>query len=263
MAVLRACSPIATALIALLLLPRPVTAVPHNHGHKHMHRHVSSGNDLITLGPESLARRDAPLKLGDQQRMSKEDVEKMMKKGACDMGDWPLPSSVPLPVVDEDSAQLNLFARPESSTPNTLTMYNYCPYDLYFVHVKEYGVVLEDGEGTTLPAGGSASRTLAGTTMKVSKSKDLTWPLQIEYAGDFYDMSLIDCLGTTDGEPLNNARKVTITSDTSRCAGHEAGLHLSQPVGPTFQCDADLWCDNQAFMYEVSRCEVMWVLSGS
>jgi hypothetical protein len=184
--------------------------------------------------------------------MSEADVSKM--RASCNSGDWPLAPGVPMPIVETEVAQLNLFCRPESTTPNALTMYNYCPYDLYFVHYTDYGNVLEDGGGTVLAPGQSASRTLAGSAMKVYKTKSLDWPFQIEYSDIFYDMSLINCLGTTDGKPLSNeeGRHVTITTDTSRCAGHEAGLHLSQPEGPTFQCEPGLWCDGQAFMYEVS-----------
>lgn len=252
MAVLRATSSIATALLALLLLPRPVTAVPHNHGHKHMHRHVSSTNDPITLGPESLARRDTPVNLGDQERMDKEAVETMRIKPKCDPGDWPLASGVPMPIKESGPpAQLDFFPIPES-TPNALTMHNYCSYDLYF-----NGGAPEDSAGTKLAAGGSVSRPLTGSVMKVSKSKSLHWPFLIEYGGGFYDMSLITCLGTTDGlelfDDVNNPKYQTITTDTSRCPGHEAGLHLSQPKGPTFQCKDGLWCDGQAYFYEVSQ----------
>ena len=249
MAVLRACSPIATALLALLLLPRPVTAVPHNHGHKHVHRHVSPANDLITLGPKSLARRDTPVNLGDQERMEEGKVAEMA--AGCFSGNWPLDDSVPMPIKGPGT-QLNLFSRPES-TPNILTMYNYCPYDLYFVHHGENGIVIGDDGGTTLSAGASVSRGLTGTVIKVYKSKPLLWPFLIEYGGQ-YDMSLIHCLGTTNGNPLVHSedKTQTIIKDTSRCPGHEAGLHLSQPEGRTFQCEAGLWCDDQAYLYEVS-----------
>ncbi|KAI4933046.1 hypothetical protein J4E85_003449 [Alternaria conjuncta] len=248
MAVLRACSPIATALLALLLLRKPVTAVPHNHGHKHVHRHVSSANDLITLGPESLARRDTPVKLGDQERMKEAEVAGMA--AGCFSGNWPLDESVPMPIVDPGD-QLNLFPRPESK-PNTLTMYNYCPYDLYFEHWNAGGP-FEDKGGSKLAAGASVSRGLTGTVIKVFKSKPLLWPFLIEYGGQ-YDMSLIHCLGTTNGNPLVHSedKTQTIIKDTSRCPGHEAGLHLSQPEGRTFQCEAGLWCDDQAYLYEVS-----------
>lgn len=213
-----------------------------------MYRHVSPANDLITLGLESLARRDMPVKLGDQERMNEAEVAKMA--AGCNSGDWPLDDSVPMP-IEKAGTQLDLFPRPES-TPNALTMYNYCSYDLYFVHYNEGGV-FEDKDGTKLAAGSSISRALTGTVMKVYKSKPLLWPFLIEYSG-YYDMSLIHCLGTTDGNPLVHDEKTiqTITADTSRCPGHEAGLHLSQPEGRTFQCEPGLWCDDQAYLYEVS-----------
>ena len=129
MAVLRACSPIATALLALLLLPRPVAAVPHNHGHKHMHRHVSSTDDPITLGPESLARRDTALNIGDLPRLDPEELEAVAHSCSTGPEELPLNQGVPRPVKITTVTQLDVFPRPES-VGGMLTMHNYCGYDL-------------------------------------------------------------------------------------------------------------------------------------
>ncbi|KAI4937489.1 uncharacterized protein J4E92_002220 [Alternaria infectoria] len=226
MAVLRACSPIATALVALLLLPRPVTAVPHNHGHKHVHRHVSSANDLITLGPESLARRDTSLNVGDLPRYSEEDLIKHASTCARGPEQLPLNPGVPRPVEITKIPELDLFPPPES-VPGILTMHNYCGYDLYWFHFHD-----TEFEHGSLPAGGTEARPLAGKVMKVSKTTPMSHELQVEYApktnGElWYNLSLINCIAWQNGK---------LTTDTSGCAGHEAGLQLGQNGGLAFQC---------------------------
>jgi len=251
MAVLRACSPIATALIALLLLPRPVTAVPHNHGHKHMHRHVSSTNDLITLGPKTLARRDTSLNIGDLPRYDPDELKAVAHSCSTGPAELPLNQGVPRPVKITTVPQLDVFPRPES-VGGMLTMHNYCGYDLYWSHVNGKKV-LSDPEDTKvfetghLPAGGTETRPLAGDNMKVSKTASGDQPVQLEYthAGEklWYNLSLIDCLGRKDAK---------ITADMTHCVGHEAGIQMGQPEF-AFQCEAGKWCDDQAYLYGVSR----------
>jgi len=245
MAVLRACSPIATALLALLLLPRPVTAVPHNHGHKHVHRHVSPANDLITLGPESLARRDTPLNTGDLPRFS--DKKLLETAHSCLTGpqELPLNDGVPNPVDITTIEQLNVFSRPES-VAGTVTMHNYCGYDLWWFHYSDNGEI-EHGH---LPAGGTVAKPAVGSVMKVTKTNALGRELLVEYCHDkkdpsilWYNLSLIVCIGKEDSK---------ITTDTTQCAGHEAGIQLGQSEF-AFQCEAGKWCDDQAYFYGVSR----------
>jgi hypothetical protein len=163
---------------------------------------------------------------------------------------WPLPDT-PNPTVDDVAIpQLELFPRPQS-TANTLTIYNFCDYDLWF----------EPHIGNTLeaighiPAGGKLDRPFemapegSGVNLKVTKTEgDYSKPLQVEYAVSagtvWYDLSLIDCLGRTP-EGLRNG-------DTSACAGHEAGLQMGPAANAvSFQCGAGAWCDDQVYLYEV------------
>jgi hypothetical protein len=147
-----------------------------------------------------------------------------------------------------------LFPRPDS-TANTLTIYNYCDYDLYFEpHVGN--TVEEVGH---ISAGGKLNRPFeaapegSGVNLKVSKTKgDYSKPVQIEYAVSsgtvWYDISLIDCLGRTE-DGLRNG-------DTSACAGHEAGLQMGPAKDAiSFQCGAGAWCDDQAYLYEENLCK--------
>ena len=168
---------------------------------------------------------------------------------------WPLPDT-PNPTIDDvDIPQLSLFPRPQT-TPNTLTIYNFCDYDLWFE--PHIGNTLE--ATGHIPAGGRLDRPFemapegSGVNLKVTKTEgDYSKPIQVEYAVSagtvWYDLSLIDCLGRTP-EGLRNG-------DTSACAGHEAGLQMGPAANAvSFQCGAGAWCDDQMYLYEVSRCRV-------
>jgi hypothetical protein len=167
---------------------------------------------------------------------------------------WPLPSSsdgvpMPMPVVEGEAPQPSFFPRPES-TPYKLSIMNYCPYDLYFLHLDGVntdakGAATILGQGVISGNGGSCSEDAIGSVMKVGKDSIIGQPVQIEYGGNFYDMSLIDCL-------RRDAATGMRTADTSACAGHEYGLQLSNPGSRAWQCDSGAWCDDQAYFYEVS-----------
>lgn len=170
---------------------------------------------------------------------------------------WPLPST-PMPVIDNvDAPQLILFSRPVV-VADRITIFNYCKYDLWVG--PYFGNILAEVEH--VPAGGKFDWQLttasdgSGNNLKVSKVKDnFTHPVQIEYTVAsgrvWYDISLIDCLGRT-GEMKRG--KVVRNGDTRACAGHEAGLQLGNANAMTFQCGPGVWCDDQAYMYEVSLC---------
>jgi hypothetical protein len=154
---------------------------------------------------------------------------------------------MPMPVADYATwTQYSYFERPES-TPNKLTIMNYCPYDLYFKHL----IPNAPSKSGSIAAGGQCVEDAVGTVMKVGKQKEKDTdepilPVQIEYGpSGYYDLSLIDCLARV-GE------KAFRTADTSACAGHEHGLQLSNPGSKAFQCAPGAWCDDQAYFYEVS-----------
>lgn len=159
---LHLCSFKAFTLLAVTLLSKPITAAPHHAAL--VHRHVSPAHSLITLGPESLAKRAPPPKIGDLLRFSDEKLKATAQ--TCSSGPWQLPlnDGVPNPVDVAKPEQLDLFQRPES-TSNQVTLNNYCSYDLYWFHFNPAGEV----DHGFLPAGGSVSRPLTGSVMKVSK----------------------------------------------------------------------------------------------
>lgn len=182
--------------------------------------------------------------IGDSvlERMSSSDVDAIYKTCWNGLIQWPLPNT-PNPVVDVEAPQLSIFPIP-ATKPDTLTVHNYCSYDIYFNHFNE-GALLETGK---LAAGKSLDRPLTGTVLKASKTQDMAKDVLVEYAVGkdgllYYDISLITCLGRTNG--LENG-------DLKDCAGHEAGLQLGNGNSKTFQCAAGAWCDDQAYLYQVN-----------
>ncbi|KAH8688582.1 hypothetical protein GQ44DRAFT_638310 [Phaeosphaeriaceae sp. PMI808] len=169
---------------------------------------------------------------------------------------WPLPDT-PMPVIDHERIpQHNLFRRP-TTVGNSVIVYNYCRYDLWVrPHVGNNVNAVERIPSQRSKRFDIEKRDLA-VNLKVSKiESNFAKPVQIEYAvangALWYDLSLIDCLGTTgearDGKPVRNG-------DTSACAGHEAGLQLGNANDMTFQCGPGAWCDDQAYLYEENLCK--------
>ncbi|KAJ4362425.1 hypothetical protein N0V83_010518 [Neocucurbitaria cava] len=174
-------------------------------------------------------------------RMNTEQVEAIITR--CWEGKIPLPTNnVPLPFVDKPAPQLSIYERPTAKA-NTLTVHNYCSYDIHYHHFALSNMI---GSGS-IPAGANIESPLSGTVFKASKSSDMASVVLIEYSaqGDnmFYDLSLINCIGQTNGEA---------NTDTSACAGHELGLQLGNPTAKTFQCANEYWCDDQAYFYQAS-----------
>jgi hypothetical protein len=178
---------------------------------------------------------------------------------------WPLPDT-PMPVIDDVSLpQPSMFARPNTRA-NKITVYNFCAYDLWLQPIiganAERNLNADVESVQHIASHGEYSRHFQttdvdrGISLKVSKVEgNFEKPVQIEYTlatfGDVYfDLSLIDCLGTTAeiryGKPVRNG-------NTSACAGHEAGLQFGNAQGRSFQCGAGVWCDDQAYLYEASQ----------
>lgn len=217
-----------TTILPLFLSATLVAAAPHSAqygAHRARHAAPTSPSTLITP-------RDT---LGSMQRMSTAEVEAIYKTCWNGALEWPLPNQ-PNPVIDIVSPQLSLFPRP-ASTPHTLTVHNYCDYDVHFVHFN--GGAAESG---SLAPYSSIDRPLTGTVFKASKSANMGNDLLVEYSIDgngvlWYNLSLLTCM---------------VGGDTSACAGHEAGLQLSNPGKMAFQCGPGMWCDDQAYLYHVS-----------
>ncbi|OAL46611.1 hypothetical protein IQ07DRAFT_546866 [Pyrenochaeta sp. DS3sAY3a] len=181
------------------------------------------------------------------ERMATSDVTAKVKTCWGGKIPWPLPNT-PNPVVDEPAPQLSIFARPATKA-NTLTVHNYCSYDLYFNNFDGQ-ILLEHGK---LAAKSSIERSLGGDVMKVSKTNDMAKDVLIEYNVDggllWYDLSLITCIGR-DANGLENG-------DLKDCAGHEAGLQLgnSNANYKSFQCAPGAWCDDQVYLYQENLCK--------
>lgn len=240
----------------IFLLTSATVASATHHSHAHFHRRnieLARGvNDLV----DTVKNKTEELvdKISGAADSVLARVESWTIPATCPWKiPWPLPNT-PQPTVDNvDIPQLSLFPRPDS-TANTLTIYNYCDYDLYFEpHV---GNTVE--EAGHISAGGKLDRPFeaapegSGVNLKVSKTKgDYSKPVQIEYAVSsgtvWYDISLIDCLGRTE-DGLRNG-------DLSACAGHALGLQMGPAKDAiSFQCGAGAWCDDQAYLYEVCTC---------
>ncbi|RMZ71131.1 hypothetical protein GMOD_00005641 [Pyrenophora seminiperda CCB06] len=222
-----------------------VAAMPHRNQIVHQNR--LSTRSRFTLGPESLARRDMQLIVSSVERLT--DVQVVEAANICRGGPVQLPLSpgVPNPCRDMAAKQLELFTIPVS-TPNKLTVVNYCSYEVFYVHE----IPDASPERGYLLAGGSVSvdlRTSAnaqGPVFKISKDGKISNPVNVEYSDRSYDLSLIPCLGTVEGKP---------NADTRACVGFEAGLQLSYPGGMSYQCAANTWCDDQAYFYTENLCK--------
>jgi hypothetical protein len=180
-------------------------------------------------------------------RLSNDEAKVLVNEKSCYADrrvKWPQ-NDLPTPSVNEETRQLKVFTSPATS-PNTLTVHNYCKYDIHYRREGQQGV-LDSG---ILSAGTAYTTPLAGVGMvwKGSKSKDMGKVVLVEYSIDstnvWYNLSLVKCLGVKDG---------LYTTDTSGCAGHEAGLQFGNKGNRSFQCAAGMWCDDQAYLYDVSH----------
>lgn len=209
-------------LLPTLLLSTAVLAAPHNHL---QHRHMSPRLDL-DVGLDIL---------GTLTRMSAAEVESIYK--TCWDGKIPWP--VRMPCADVPPPQLEVFKKP-AATPNQLTVHNYCSYPISYSHWDGSGAPVQG----TLEAGASLNSGLTGTVFKASKSPDMSNDLLVEYSVGggmlWYNLSLITCI---QGE------------DLSACPGHDGGLQLGNAQSQTFQCAANSWCDDQAYIYQENLCK--------
>ncbi|KAJ4983244.1 hypothetical protein SVAN01_11257 [Stagonosporopsis vannaccii] len=242
----------------VLLLPSALVASATHRSHSHFHRHrdvqLTRGVDDVIDAVKNTTQEVAD-KISDTVDSVLSRVESWIIPASCPWKiPWPLPDT-PQPTIDDvEIPQLSLCNRPDS-TPDTLTIYNFCDYDLYFEphignKVEELGHI-PAGEKLDRPF--EAAPEGSGVNLKVSKKEgDFSKPVQIEYAVSagtvWYDISLIDCLGRTE-DGLRNG-------DTSACAGHEAGLQMGPSKDAiSFQCGAGAWCDDQAYLYEENLCK--------
>jgi hypothetical protein len=202
----------------ILLLSSATVASATHYSHAHFHRRnieLTRGVDAI-LDDTKNETNDLVDRASDTSDSVLARVQSWTIPASCPWKiPWPLPDT-PMPTIDNvNIPQLSLYPRPDS-TANTLTIYNYCDYDLYFEpHV---GNTVEDvghiSAGDKLDRPFEAAPEGSGVNLKVSKTKgDYSKPVQIEYAVSsgtvWYDISLIDCLGRTE-DGLRNG-------DTSLC----------------------------------------------
>lgn len=158
---------------------------------------------------------------------------------------WPQ-NDCPPPIQDSLTSQLKIFKTPDAQ-PNTIIFNNYCDYDIHYEHIgptpSEIGILKARSKKS------SDLGTAQGQVFKASKTLYREKVALVEYSVErdgkvWYNISLVKCLGTKNG---------LYTSDTSGCPGHEAGLQFGNKQVKSFQCAPGLWCDDQAYLYDVSR----------
>jgi hypothetical protein len=204
-------------------------------------RVLSNANSI-----NQISRRTALLLDQTLARLTNDEAMTLVNEKSCYADrrvKWPQ-NDLPTPSVNEETRQLKVFTSP-ATTANTLTVHNYCKYDIHYRREGQQGVldsgVLRAGTAYTTPLTG------VGMVWKGSKSEDMGKVVLVEYSYDstnvWYNLSLVKCLGTKDGQ---------YTTDTSGCAGHEAGLQFGNTGNKSFQCAAGMWCDDQAYLYDVS-----------
>jgi hypothetical protein len=185
---------------------------------------------------------------GSLQRMTDQAVIAKVRNLTCHKGQIPWPiAGRKNPIIDTETPQLSLYPRPKA-TAGTLTIYNYCGYDIWYRHFDgrkpQNEQMIEDG---ILKSKGKPWTTMyAGTVFKARKTaKDNGKDMLVEYgvvAGKLtYNLSHIVCLGAGN--------------DLSQCAGSDGGMNLGNESqeSKTFQCASNKWCDDQSYLYEVSR----------
>jgi hypothetical protein len=202
---------------------------------------VLLGSTLVSAAPQILNKPRAVLDTS-LTRMSDADVFAIYHKCWAGKLTWPQ-NDMPTPVKEQDSKQLIIYTAP-ATKPNTLIIHNYCNYDIHYLHLNGANTL---GNGI-LEAGATTESPLSGTVWKASKTATMEKVVLVEYNVAstgllWYNLSLIECLGVTNG--LKN-------KDTSACTGIEAGLQLGNKDNFSFQCKPGTWCDDQAYFYYVS-----------
>jgi hypothetical protein len=197
---------------------------------------------LVSAAPQVLNKPRAVLDT-TLSRMSDADVFSIYHKCWNGKLTWPQ-NDLPTPVKEQDSKQLNVYKVP-ATKPHTLIVHNYCNYDIHYLHLNGATTL---GAGV-LKSGATAESSLSGTVWKASKTASLEKVTLVEYnvAADgklWYNLSLIECLGITNGLKIK---------DASACAGLDGGLQLGNKDNFSFQCKPGTWCDDQAYFYYVSR----------
>lgn len=223
----------------------------------------TSTNSIDDLGSKVVATSSFPTSSAVSQISTLPRNDSWVVPESCPWNiAWPLPNT-PAPVIDNVAIpQLSIYPRPKAAA-NLVIVYNYCPYDLW---VEPY-VGSRIAAVERIPAGNNHSFQMLSdgpaVNLKVSKvEKSFAKPVQIEYSGSkgriSFDVSLIDCLGTTIG-PKNGV--YVRNGDTSACAGHESGLQIGNDKSLSFQCSPGAWCDDQMYLYEVSSSLWRWKLT--
>ena len=204
---------------------------------------------LVAAAPQVLNKRG--LAISTNNRLTDSEVlAYQSKKAECWQRSnltWPM-NDVPCPIKETQATQLNLYTIAESK-PKTLTVQNYCSYDIQYQHLGHNGSI---GAGTLVAGGTWETPTNIGSNFKASKGNDPSRVVQVEYNIDpakpeelWYNLSMIDCLVKDD--------KKLLTTDASGCVGLEAGLQFGNKKKFSFQCAPGTWCDDQAYFYFVSK----------
>jgi hypothetical protein len=219
----------------------------------HLRNTVLFYSTLVSVAPRVLSNKNSINRLTPRTALLDKCLARMSDAQAsaiaptCHNGTIKWPSNdLPPPVEDAPFRQLSLYDIP-ATVPNTLIVHNYCDYDLHYTH-RDSVKTLDTGILTAGATKQSPFTTEDAGVWLASKTPDMVKAVQAEYtvskATDalWYNLSLIPCLGSKNGLP---------NADTTECAGHEAGLQFGNQQFQTFQCAPGMWCDDQAYFYQV------------
>lgn len=134
--------------------------------------------------------------------------------------------------------------------PSSATVINSCVYDIYVSSVGDKSCRPGPGSTCQLIASNTTYREAirvcdkSGISLKVSKTKDMTKPMQFEYTvwedkkTVSYDISYLDCMTEKDGQ-----------KDMTGCVGYETGIQAASGTDcPAYKCVGNVVCTKEAYV---------------
>lgn len=249
----------------------------HNHAHSHLSHevdpralHIEVVTEVVTvvetvtvdsLAIDSVTSSAAPSSAPDVILTSSTTAKQIQPTNLSQAPHKNTPSAIAVSATPSVSSSASPAASPSASPINntggnpykvlvpvggSAMVLNSCDYPVY---ITSEGHSSCDGPGVkckTIAPNGTHTEVMrtcitGGISLKLSKTEDLSKPMQFEYTvwpGDHaqvsYDISYLNCMG--DGKNLNE------------CVGHEGGIQaIGGGSGAEFYCLAGQACDQQAY----------------
>ncbi|KAE8853186.1 hypothetical protein PTNB73_02495 [Pyrenophora teres f. teres] len=244
---------IAAIGVALPLLAAGVR-VGHDHGHGHahaeLHRRVlvttvvevtETVYTTVTVDPVGLSSSTSSASATLEGSMTVE----LPEKGASTAVSTPTSSST---ITQEPSGTEGSTYPSLIPEPNSAIVVNSCLHDIYVSSIGDKSC----GPGTNcqlVPSNTTYREAIrvcdkSGISLKVSKTEDMTKPMQFEYTvwddkkTVSYDISYLDCMAEKDGQ-----------KDMTGCVGYETGIQAKSGADcPTYKCVGNVVCAKQAYV---------------